>query len=305
MSFVCNHLKIIMSSSKKLEFLLERVENRQKELGELSTYLSELESQLSLIFAASPDMIIFIHKDGRIIKVSYAVTRILGYDKKEMIDKYIWDFIHPEDIEKTKQVRTELVENRILFFDHKEYFTNRWLKKNGGYAKLAWRFSLYDEREDHTIGIATDVTNLVLDNPFNFGLIHKALSLAKDGIVITDMTQANNPIIYANASFCNNTGYTIQELIGKNCRVLQSDDREQAALSTIRDAVSDGESCEVLLKNFKKDHTIFYNHILISPIVDNGIVTNYIGISRDLTSLINEGVYIWDRTAPRGFGKKQ
>jgi|GEM_PF-4796835 len=294
-----------MSDSKNLEFLLNRVENRQKELIELSSYLSELESQLSLVFAASPDMIIFIHKDGRIIKVSNAVQKILGYKQEEMINQYIWKYIHPDDIEKTKQARSELLESRVLFFDHKEYFTNRWLKKNGNYAKLAWRFSLYDENEDHTIGIATDVTSLVLDNPFNFGLIHKALSMTKDGIVITDMMQPNNPIIYANIAFCHNTGYSIQELLGKNCRVLQSDDSDQAALKTIREAIHNGESCEVLLKNFKKDRTIFYNHVLISPIIENEIVTNYIGISRDLTELINEGVYIWDKFAPRGFGKKQ
>jgi PAS domain S-box-containing protein len=292
-----------MSRKENLEFLLNRVESRQKELGELSSYLLELESQLALIFAASPDMIVFIHHDGRIIKISQAVWKILGYDKEEIVGKYIWDFIHPDDVGKTQRIRTKLIEDKFLYFDYQNYFTNRWRHKKGYYIKLAWKFSLYDDREDQTIGIATDITNLALENPFHFNLVHKAVELTNDGIVITNMLEPDNPIIYANKAFCKITGYDQTDLIGMNCRLLQSDNKRQKALDTIRDAIANGESCEVLLRNYKKDKTVFFNHVLISPILDNGIVTNYIGISRDLTPLIENGIYVWDENAPRGFGK--
>ena len=287
----------------EIDVILNGVKNREGEIKKLSSYLSELESQLALIFAASPDLIVFIHKDGTIIKVSQAVWRILGYERDSLVGKSIFDLIHPDDEEKTKSIRQKLMTDRHIYFDHNEYFSNRWRKHDGTYATLVWRFSIYDENEDHTIGFATDVTDLTLINPFSFGLIHKALRMTHDGVVITDTLQPENPIIYVNPSFCRNCGYTSEELIGKNCRTLQSDDKDQAALSTIREAINHGESCEVLLKNFKKDRTIFFNHVLISPIIEHGTVTNYIGISRDLTSLIAEGVYTWDRTAPRGFGK--
>lgn len=282
--------------------LFKSIENRQKELTRLSYQLSELESQLSLIFAASPDLIVFIHRDGQIVKASQAIWRILGYAMEDIIGKFIWDFIHPDDIEKTRAIRTELINNRFIFFDQKQCFTNRWRHSNGNFVKLAWRFSLYDEKEDQTIGFATDITKTVMDNPFSFSLVHKAISLAKDGIIITDNTIQHNPIMYVNDAFCKSTGYSRSELLGNNCRILQSDDKSQKALSTIRDAVSMGEGCEVLLRNFRKDKTVFFNHISTTPIVENHIVTNFIGISRDVTELVNSGIYIWDPRSPRGFG---
>ena len=285
------------------EELLLNIENRQGELQKMTMYLTEMESQIALIFAASPDMIVFLHKDGKIVKISQAVKKVLGYEQEELKGRLIWEFIHPDDVEKTKNIRTALLGDRTIYSDNKNFFINRWLKKDGTYAKLSWRFTIYDELSDHTIGFATDVTNLVLENPANFRLLHRAIGLVKDGIIITDNHESDNLIIYVNESYCKNCGYTKDEIIGKNPIFLQSNDPDQAALHTIRDAIKTGEGCEVLLKNFRKDKSIFFNHILISPIIDDGIVTNYIGISRDLTGLINEGVYIWDRTAPRGFGK--
>ena len=287
----------------EIDAILTGVKNREGEIKKLSSYLSELESQLALIFAASPDLIVFIHKDGTIIKVSQAVWRILGYERDSLVGKSIFDLIHPDDEEKTRAIRQKLMTDRHLYFDHSEYFSNRWRRHDGTYATLVWRFSIYDENADHTIGFATDVTDLTLINPFSFGLIHKALRMTHDGVVITDKLHSDNPIIYANPAFCHNCGYEIEEILGKNCRVLQSDDKDQAALYTIKMAIENGESCEVLLKNFRKDRTIFFNHVLISPIIEHEIVTNYIGISRDLTPLIAQGVYTWDRNAPRGFGK--
>jgi PAS domain S-box-containing protein len=287
------------------EEIMKSLDEREKKLSEMSKYLTQLESQLALIFAASPDMIIFIHQDGSIIKASGAAQRVLGYDKDFMIGKSIFDFLHPDDVEKTEKLRDDLSKNEgVVYFDAHKCFVNRWKKKDGSYARLAWRFAIYDDSEDHTIGVACDVTDALCDNPFHFKLINKAMALASDGIVITDYQDENNPIIYANPAFCRNTGYAIDELIGQNCRVLQSDDKDQQALKTIREAVSNGEGCEVLLRNFKKDGSVFFNHLLTSPIIQDGKVTNYIGISRDITQLINQGVYVWDRDAPRGFGKK-
>lgn len=286
------------------ELLIQEIEERQGVLRDMSRHLTELESQLSLIFAASPDIILFIQMDGKIIKASQAVWRILGYNREDLVGNYIWDYIHPEDIEDTKRIRERLVEDRFLYFNEHDYFINRWRKKDGSYAKLSWRFSIYDADESQTIGFATDVTHLGVENPFNIYLLARALKLAQDGIVITDYTLQDNPIIYVNNSFCNNSGYSEEELIGQNCRILQSESRDQEALKTIRSAVENGEGCEVLLKNARKNNTPFFNHLLITPIIQDGQVTHYIGISRDLTELVANGTYTWDKNSPRGFGKK-
>lgn len=286
--------------------LLLSISSRQKNLEDLSQYLTELESQLSLIFAASPDIILFIERDGTIIKTSHAISKILGYTKLEIQNKKIWDFIHPEDIAKTKKFLEETLRTELLIVDHPltvEYFLNRWIKKNGEFAKLAWRFSFYNEIDNNIIGIATDITDYIIQTPSSIPMLNQMISMCNDGIVITDALSPDNVIVYTNESFQKNCGYSSQELLNKNCRILQSTpDKSQQPKQTLKNAIAEKKGCDILLKNLKKDGTIFYNHLVISTITNSdGIVVNYLGISRDVTEKIETGFLKWSATAERGF----
>jgi len=53
------------------------------------------------------------------------------------------------------------------------------------------------------------------------------------------------------------TGYSATELVGRNLRFLQADDREQDGRHRLREALEKGESCRVLLRNYRKDGTVF------------------------------------------------
>jgi len=282
--------------------ILTDIKNRQLEIEDLSQYLTKLESQLSLVFAANPDMIVFVNTSGEIQKVSMAAKRILGYGVESMIGKNILDFVHPDDVEKTKYALGDVLNVKFLYFEDHNYFVNRWRNAKGNYVKLAWRFTVYDKNHETIIGFATSVEDMVNMNPFSFNIFQKAIANCAEGIVITDYHDHNNPIIYANPSFCDITGYTFEELVGNNCRFLQSNDGDQQALHTIRDAVRVGKACQVLLKNFRKDRTIFYNYINIYPIIENGEVKNYLGITQDYTDFIDKGYYKWDRKSSNGFG---
>lgn len=111
-----------------------------------------------------------------------------------------------------------------------------------------------------------------------------ALDASVDGVVITDNSLPDNPIIYCNQAFCEITGYNKDEIIGHNCRFLQANDRDQKVRQTITEAVKEGKSCQVDIRNYKKDGTFFWNELSISPVFDDqGIVTHFIGIQNDIT----------------------
>lgn len=112
----------------------------------------------------------------------------------------------------------------------------------------------------------------------------RALESAVNGILITDATQADNPIIYANPAMEQITGYSAEEVIGRNCRFLQNDDREQAAIDELRDAIKNERKCKVVLRNYRKDGTPFWNSLSVSPVRSpDGVLTNFIGIQSDVT----------------------
>ncbi|MDP9078983.1 MAG: PAS domain-containing protein [Bacteroidota bacterium] len=115
-------------------------------------------------------------------------------------------------------------------------------------------------------------------------LLIAALGASISGIVITDFQQEDNPIIFCNAAFEEMTGYTQEEILGRNCRFLQADNREQIGRYKIQEAISSGTECHVELVNYRKDGTMFYNELYIAPIKDNnGIVTHHIGVQNDIT----------------------
>ena len=125
----------------------------------------------------------------------------------------------------------------------------------------------------------------------NLYIRNRALESAKNGIIIVDVNEADHPIIYANAAFSEITGYHIEDITGKNCRFLQADDRDQKEIAAMREAVEKGEPCTVVLRNYKKDGTLFWNEISITPILnDDDKVSHFIGIQNDVTQRKQEEI---------------
>ncbi len=113
----------------------------------------------------------------------------------------------------------------------------------------------------------------------------KAIDCANDGITIVDLGQPGQPLVFINKSFEKMTGYQRQEVIGKNCNFLQGANVDQSQVAAIREAILERRSCRLLLKNYRKDGTLFWNELSLAPIEDTNY---YIGIQKDVT---NEIVY--------------
>ncbi|MDH3688732.1 MAG: PAS domain S-box protein [Gammaproteobacteria bacterium] len=115
----------------------------------------------------------------------------------------------------------------------------------------------------------------------------RAMLDSSNGILITDATGPDHPIIYCNPAFETITGYTQVEVIGKNCRFLQNDDRDQPAIREMREATSEGCECRVLLRNYRKDGNLFWNELTISPVRDEkGEMTHFVGIQNDVSERV-------------------
>lgn len=122
------------------------------------------------------------------------------------------------------------------------------------------------------------------NDPANIKLLKSALDSSISGIIITDNTQFDNPIIYCNKAFEVLSGYSREEVIGRNCRFLQGNERNQQAREDIRKAVTGGESITVELRNYRKGGELFWNELYISPIFgEAGQVTHFIGVQNDIT----------------------
>ena len=116
-------------------------------------------------------------------------------------------------------------------------------------------------------------------------LLEEAIAACGAGVVISDATLPDKPIIYCNRAFEQITGYSPEEVLGKSCRFLQGAETDSNALAEIRTSLREGRDCQVILQNYRKDGTSFWNELTISPVRDSsGKLTHFIGIQNDITS---------------------
>lgn len=119
------------------------------------------------------------------------------------------------------------------------------------------------------------------------GVLAQILDNCVNGVTLSDPDLPDNPIVYANEVFEQMTGYSRDEIIGRNCRFLQGDDRDQAAIDEIRAALAEKRAVDVTLRNYRKDGTLFHNRLSIRPLLDpDGQVIYYLGVQYDVTAQV-------------------
>jgi two-component system cell cycle response regulator len=117
---------------------------------------------------------------------------------------------------------------------------------------------------------------------FDVDFYRRLLECSPEGVVLVDARNPEHPVVYVNPGFESLTGYSSADLIGRNLRLLQADDREQDARHRLREALTKGESCRVLLRNYRKDGTVFWNEMTVLPLRDGeGRITHFAGHHRD------------------------
>ncbi|KAF8671387.1 hypothetical protein HU200_050101 [Digitaria exilis] len=114
--------------------------------------------------------------------------------------------------------------------------------------------------------------------------LRAALSAFQQTFVVSDATRPDHPILYASAGFFNMTGYSSNEVVGRNCRFLQGSGTDPAEIANIRQALAAGSNYCGRLLNYKKDGTPFWNLLTIAPIKDeDGRVLKFIGMQVEVS----------------------
>ncbi len=118
-------------------------------------------------------------------------------------------------------------------------------------------------------------------------VLSQILDSCVNGITLSDPDQEDNPLVYANEAFELITGYSREEILGRNCRFLQGDDRDQEGIEQIREAMRDEKPVTVTLRNYRKDGKLFYNRLFIRPLFDRqGRLIYYLGIQYDVSNQV-------------------
>lgn len=117
-------------------------------------------------------------------------------------------------------------------------------------------------------------------------LLGQAVEVTPEVITISDPSRPDNPLVYANDAFYHRTGYTADEVLGRNCRFLRGPGTDPAAGARIRAAVEARRPCVTELLNYRKDGSAFWNRLSIVPLRNaSGEVTHFAGFQSDITAI--------------------
>ena len=112
-----------------------------------------------------------------------------------------------------------------------------------------------------------------------------AVEMTRMPMVVTDPRQPDNPIVFTNGAFLDLTGYTREEVIGRNCRFLQGADTDHGTVEELRRALAEHKAVAVDILNYKKDGTRFWNGLFIGPVFDKqGELLYFFASQLDITS---------------------
>ncbi len=239
----------------------------------MDRYRSLVQSVRDVIFAVSPN--------GQLESLNPAFEELTGSIAGAWIQRRCLGLIHPDDRPAAfEQFRA------LMRGETPPAFELRIRRESDGWTLV--ECSMSPRYKDGVIvsllGIARDITErrraeaqLILQD--------RAMSSTSEGIIITDALRPGNPVVYCNRGFERLTGYTSEEVIGRNCAFLQGPETSRPAIDEIRAALEGERQCTVELVNYRKDGSSFWNRLSITPIRDRAErLTHFIGVQSDVSS---------------------
>lgn len=241
--------------------------------------LSESEQRFRSLYQFNPDAVYALDHQGYFNDVNTAGCDLLGWSLSELKQMHFSEIVSREQLAQVtsyfvsalsgeaESFETSIIDSKATRHELQITIIPTWID-----GKIAG-----------VIGIAKDITQR-LQIEKQLRLFKRAVDANSNGVVIADITQPNMPMIYVNHGFEKLTGYSESEVLGKNCRFLQGNDRDELAISKIRFAIESRKEVGVVLRNYRKDGSAFWNSLFLSPVPNEiGVITHFIGIQTDIT----------------------
>ena len=221
---------------------------------------------------------IVIYNKEKFLYVNPAITRMLGYSEQEMKEIHFWDVVHPLDRKLVKESgRKRIKEQRVPKTYQFRLITRngetRWVDFTAGYLQF--------EGQETSIGSIHDVTK-EKQAIEEIKLLSTVVSQGPLSVVITDLKAK---IEYVNDSFTRITGYSPEDVLGQDPRILQSGQTPKRLYDKLWKTLSKGETWRGEFVNKRKSGEIYYEYSVIAPIKDSkGNTRRYIGMKEDITA---------------------
>lgn len=262
--------KLLLAS---LRDITQRVRIEQK--------LKENVKKFRLISTSAGDAIVMMDPYGKISYWNPAAENIFGYRKHEIIGKKLHETIAPQRYQEPFRKGFQTFQKTGDGVAVNKRLELQGLHKNGMEFPIELSLSSVQlDNEWHAIAIIRDITRRK-ENETKLQLFSEAVKQNPATIVITN---EEGDIEYANPKFESTTGYSLEEVKGKNPRILKSGEQSEAFYQDLWQTITQGKTWHGEFHNRKKNGALYWEEAGISPIKDKeGNITHYVGIKEDIT----------------------
>jgi diguanylate cyclase (GGDEF)-like protein/hemerythrin-like metal-binding protein/PAS domain S-box-containing protein len=252
-----------------------------KALRMVGTHTDITEREIaSAVFQSGSEAIFVNDIDNNIISVNPAFTKLTGFSKDEMlgdISKWI-ELIHPQDRAIYEETMEQLIANNIDARYQYRIKTKKdnyiWLESTSQYIKG------YLDNTGRVVNFMVDITERKKTEE-KLIVLSRAMESSASAMIITD---PSGNIEYVNPKFTEITGYSSDEVTGKNPSLLQSGETPRAVYIDMWQKISSGGEWKGELRNQRKDGSHYWDRISISGVKNSaGKIINYISIQEDAT----------------------
>ncbi len=235
----------------------------------------------ALLLGNVRDAVIVSDISGVVTYWNEGATHLFGWTADEMLGRPIVGRVSESEQQRVTEMMQLIVEQGEWIG---EWFASR---KDGSRIWIETRVTRITNARGQATGIMSvshDITGRK-QAAEELRIRDRAIQAVSQGILITDPRQPDNPITFVNHGFERLTGYSADEVVGRNCRFLQGPKSDPDTVSQIRDAVRNGRSCTAQLINYRKDGSEFWNELSISPVTDtDGRLIHFVGVQNDVTT---------------------
>jgi len=246
----------------------------------VATEVTRTTELLQAVADGTPDALFVKDLDCRYLLFNKAASRYVGRPVEEVLGKDDAQLFGPEDAEMLRENDLQVMRSNQI-----QNLEELLITPEGPRTFHAIKVP-YRDREGKVIGLI-GISRDITENKNAIAALHlrdRAIQAVSQGILISDATQPDNPIIFVSPGFETITGYTAREVIGRNCRFLQGVDTNDETVAELREVVAEGRQGSVEILNYRKDGKPFWNHLTISPVLDeSGKLTHFVGIQTDVT----------------------
>ncbi|MCK7544489.1 EAL domain-containing protein [Marinobacter bryozoorum] len=231
------------------------------------------------LFENQPDGVYTFDLQGRFQSCNPALKHITGYTEEQLIGFHFNDSVEPG----YRQL-TQAYFDRACAGESVTYETMGTHADGHPYHLEITNFPVILGGEIVGVyGVCREITGRKQQDA-ELRLLQRGIEASPNGILMADALTPGLPVVYANAAFTEITGYQHHEIIGHNCRFLQGPDTDPASIERIRAGIKNQSDVDVVLRNYRKDGTPFWNQLRISPVFNEaGTCTHFIGIQQDIS----------------------